>query len=275
MKIRKWIAITLAVLSAFAFTACGNNQKTGATKAETETSEKPITEAPVGVFITYGEDGAYAFVDVETNSVFTAELPLDHMKDKEGNVLKFEDLKDGDQLQFNGNLMMTASIPPMYSGISDVVRLEEGTVDLAEKYYPLIEETMGIEVDPSRIPTCTIESSQSFGDVAAAIYETSYDWSFETENGAVQHDVVNETEDSVNTVFEMEGSSTEGVISFFPNPVKAELFLYTTDGVQEVELIQSGSKYAVTLEAEHTYEIRGKWENGSVTYKFDTKTIKE
>ena len=101
MKIRKWIAITLAVLSAFAFTACGNNQKTGATKAETETSEKPITEAPVGVFITYGEDGAYAFVDVETNSVFTAELPLDHMKDKEGNVLKFEDLKDGDQLQFN------------------------------------------------------------------------------------------------------------------------------------------------------------------------------
>ena len=273
MKLRKLIAITLAVLSVFTFIACGNNQKDKEAKVKTETSEKPIAEAPVGVFITYGEDGAYAFVDMETNSVFTAELPLDHMKDKDGNALKLEDLKDGDRLQFNGKLMMTASIPPMYAGISDVVRLEEGTADIVEKYYPLVEETMGIKADPSMIPTCTIESSQSFGDVAAAIYETSYDWSFETENGGIQHDVVNETEDSVNTVFEMEGSSVEGSISFFPNPTKVELFRYTADGSQEVELTQSGSKYAATLEAGYTYEIQGEWRNGFVTYKFDTKTI--
>ena len=67
---------------------------------------------------------------------------------------------------------------------------------------------------------------------------------------------------------------TTGTCAAAASKAAAEMLL-SGHKVQEVELIQSGSKYAVTLEAEHTYEIRGKWENGSVTYKFDTKTIKE
>lgn len=273
MKFKKLIAITLATVTVFSLAACGTNQKEEpANNQQAELSEDKTEESIIGIFITYGDDGSYGFVDKNTNTVFTAELPLDQIKDNNGNPLHLEDLKDGDELEFHGNIIMTASIPPIYAGITEVVRLEEGTKEVADKYRPMVEEELLIVADPSTIPTCSIETSQSYGDVSTAIYETSYDWNYVTEDGKEQHQVANEVADAELSILDMEGERVEGTITFFPNPVEVTLLLHTADGTEEVALKADKAAYTATLEAGKTYEIQAKWEHGFVNYKFETVT---
>lgn len=245
MKFRKMMAITLSVITVLGLVACG-------TKKENEQAEEvPSTEGPIGIYITYGEEGhEYAFVNPETDQVFLAELPLDQIKDEDGNSLSLEDLHDGDCLQLTGSGIMTASIPPIYAGITEAVRLEEGTKEIEATYRPMVEEMLVETVDPSKTPDCSIEMTQSYGTVSTAIYETE------------------------NEPLKMEEATEEVILKFSSIPSDVKLFVQGENAMEEVELTKSDSGFTAILETDKSYEIQGTWESqGTITYQFETTSI--
>lgn len=266
MKLKKLLAITLSAVTILALGACG---------FKNEAEETPESVETIGIYLTYGEDNeSYAFVDPETDMVFLAELPLENIKDEKGNSLKLEELKDGDKLQLVGPGIMTASIPPIYAGITEAVKVENGSQEIVDKYLPMIEEVLVTTVDPSMIPECSIEMTQSYGTVTSAIYETTYDWTYTDTDGNEQHTTLTDESATANEPFTMEEAVEEVTIHFSTAPSELKIFFHTESGTEEVFAEKSGSSYQTTLEAGTTYEIHGTWENGTVIYKFNTTMAK-
>lgn len=148
MKKRKidWkftIGVTILVL-VMAFLA-GFFWTTVAEQAEIVKQEEAEAEANAisAVYIQVGEllKESY-FVDVDTKTIFTADVPVEGIYNKKGKLIADDVLEIGDIVKIYGDGAMTRSIPAQYSDVTKMQRDGRASLEEVEEYKKMIEERL-------------------------------------------------------------------------------------------------------------------------------------
>lgn len=234
----------------------------------------PKSDKPLGVFMTYGDEGQYyGFVNPKNNNVFLADISK--IEDKKGNPLDLKDLNSGDILEFHGECVETKSDPPIYTKITKVVRIKKELTWVEKQYRKLINEKLDIEKEDSEIPFIAVETVNKQGYVTTGISAASFSWDYKDENGKKQHTESSESTDLNITVVELDKEEVETNIYVSSAPESFKFISYINNNSSEVELSKTPEGYKTTLKPETEYEIQGVWKNGNVKYRFVTKKTEE
>lgn len=256
MRLKKLCAVSLATGMAFSMVGCG---------------DIPKSDKPLGVYITYGDrDQFYGFVDPESENVFIADLPKE-VVDKKGNHLEFEDLESGDVLEMHGKFVTTNSLPPIYSGVTKMVRIKEGGDELEKKYEKIVKDALDVSTDSSEIPYAAVEALNQSGFSTTSIGATSFDWSYKNEKGKEEYTVSDEANDIEPTLITLDKDVVDGNLYLSATPDKLTLTKTSSGkGEETVDLKMDRDAYKFQLSPNVQYKLSGEWKNGKVTYKFNT-----
>lgn len=260
MKLKKLCAVTLAAGMTLTMVGC---------------SDIPKSDKPLGVYITYGDqDQFYGFVDPENETVFMADLPKDVI-DKNGDQLDFEDLESGDVLEMHGKFVTTNSLPPIYSGVTKMVRIKEGGDKLEKKYEKIVKDMLDVTPDESEIPMVALETLNDSGFVTTSVNAASFDWSYKNEKGKEEHTVSSEANDIDPVIVNLDKSEVDANMYLNSTPKKLEIKCVSSKGEEIVDVQKETDSYKMKLSPDAEYTISGEWDNGKVVYKFQTKTAEE
>lgn len=113
-------------------------------QAEIE-KEREESLAIDAMYVEIGSHGEYMFVNVDTETVFQAELPKGQVFKGDGETLAPENISTGDVFRIYGDGAMTMSIPAQYPGVTRMVRIKYGSPEDAEQYSQLLEQ---FQTDP-------------------------------------------------------------------------------------------------------------------------------
>lgn len=281
MKKKNRIIGVLLVSTLILAVGCGKKEDTKDTVEKKE--ETPTVE---GIYLTYGEEQEYyIFADVKQDTLFEAEIPEEHLFDKNGEKLSREDLKAGDRVEIYGNGAVAQSLPPQYAGVTKMIRTEKGDKKTAETYQPLLDEFYQAP-DPSEIPTLSIENYQKLAVVSTSIEPIFYDWSYEKEDGTSdtkKTEAVSVIEQAqAGTLPEMicdtDDRSLKLLFSRKPDQVTVKKWNMETTSEEEFaeDTVTLEGNEAKIKEAEpnSVYEVEAMWENGTVKYGFTVSGAK-
>ena len=101
------------------------------------------SKAIIAMYVEIGSHGDFMFVQNETETVFTAEIPEKHVYELRGDQewkIDRDDLVSGDILKLYGEGVMLESDPGQYPGVTRVVRVSKGEPEDTEKYQERLEE---------------------------------------------------------------------------------------------------------------------------------------
>ncbi|MCF0134056.1 MAG: hypothetical protein HUJ72_09340 [Blautia sp.] len=139
------LAIMIIVLGAMAGNFWGLVAKQAEIEREKEEQQAQIAEENALEAIYVVSDTFWdmdLFVDLETEGIFTASMPTDGIYNRKGVLNRQDILEDGDVVKIYGDGIMTRSEPAQYPGIEKVIRIRRASLEEAQKYKDLIEETM-------------------------------------------------------------------------------------------------------------------------------------
>ncbi|MDO5134771.1 MAG: hypothetical protein Q4D55_01855 [Eubacteriales bacterium] len=83
------------------------------------------------------------FVDMETKTVFRAELPREGIYNREGRLIEGDVLENGDMVRIYGDGILTRSVPADYPGVTKMKRMGRATLEEAQPYQKLADEVLG------------------------------------------------------------------------------------------------------------------------------------
>ena len=282
-KKSRMIGVLLASVLLLA-AGCGKKEDT----KEHTTEKKEETPTVEGIYLTYGEEQEYyIFADVKNNTLFDAEIPEEHLFDKNGEKLSREDLKVGDKVEIYGNGAVAQSLPPQYAGVTKMVRTEIGDKKTAESYQPLIDEFYQAP-DPSEIPMLSIENYQKLAVVSTSIEPIFHDWSYTGEDGTKETKKTEEVpvmqQYQVGALPEIlcdaGDRSLKLLFSRRPDQVTVKRWNMETASQEEAEFTEDtvpldGSEAKIKeAELNSVYEVEAVWENGTVRYGFTVSGAK-
>lgn len=119
--------------------------KTVAREAEKDLAEEARQEAEAIDAICV-EVGDYfkeqVFVDMDTKTVFKAEIPDEGIYNRKGTLIKGDVLEDGDMVRIYGDNVLTEDVPARYPGITKMQRTGRATLAEAEPWQELAQEYM-------------------------------------------------------------------------------------------------------------------------------------
>lgn len=82
------------------------------------------------------------FVDMDTNTVFRAELPKEGIYNRNDKLISGDVLENGDMVKIYGDNVMTRSIPAEYPGVVKMKRIGRATLEEMDKYIKIVDEIM-------------------------------------------------------------------------------------------------------------------------------------
>lgn len=82
------------------------------------------------------------FVDTDTKTIFTAEIPEEGIYNKKGVLVEGDVLEIGDVVKIYGDGRMTYSMPGQYPGVTKMKRVRRASLEEAEKYKKIIQEAL-------------------------------------------------------------------------------------------------------------------------------------
>lgn len=99
------------------------------------------------IYIEYGDVlKEQVFVDMDTEALFTAEIPEEGIRDEKGQPKAGDKLEHGDTVKVYGNGVMGMSLPGVYAGVTKIQRTGHASDDEIEKYEQVVQEVLkGIE----------------------------------------------------------------------------------------------------------------------------------
>lgn len=107
--------------------------------------EARIEEATISAI--YVEAGEYLkqplFVDLKTNTVFSAPVPKEGIYNKKGKLISDDVLENGDKVKLYGDSIITRSIPGKYPGVTKIQRIERASLEETDEYIKLVNELLG------------------------------------------------------------------------------------------------------------------------------------
>lgn len=139
----------LLLLAVFAVIA-GGFWSTVAKQAQMikEEEQQQEAQALTAVFVETGEAFKHqVFVDVETNMIFTAQIPPQGIYNKNGKLVSGEVPEDGDIIKIYGDGVMGTSDPAVYGGVTKMQRIGRTSLEESDKYKKLVEEAFGGTMD--------------------------------------------------------------------------------------------------------------------------------
>lgn len=92
------------------------------------------------MYVEIGSHGDYMFVNVDTETPFTAEFPTGQVFRENGEKLSREQISTGDVFRIYGDGAMTMSLPAQYPGVTRMVRIKYGSPEDAEQYNEILEQ---------------------------------------------------------------------------------------------------------------------------------------
>lgn len=95
----------------------------------------------------YVEAGEYLkqplFVDMNTNTIFSAPVPKEGIYNKKGRLIPDDVLENGDKVKIYGDGAMTRSIPGKYPGVTKMQRIGRASLEETDEYIKLVNEMFG------------------------------------------------------------------------------------------------------------------------------------
>ena len=82
------------------------------------------------------------FVDMDTKTVFKAEIPSEGIYNRNGKLIEGDVLENGDMVKIYGDNIMTRSIPAQYPGVTKMKRMGRATLEELEPYLEIVKEIM-------------------------------------------------------------------------------------------------------------------------------------
>lgn len=130
--------VVMAMLAGFFWT-------TVAEQAEIVKQEEAEAEANAisAVYIQVGEllKESY-FVDINTQTIFTTDVPTEGIYNKNGKLIAEDVLEIGDIVKIYGDGAMTRSIPAQYPGVTKMQRDGRASLEEVEEYKQMVEERL-------------------------------------------------------------------------------------------------------------------------------------
>lgn len=109
--------------------------------------EEEAHEEALAVSAIYLETGELLkqqlFVDMDSKTVFTAEIPRDGIYNKNGKLIPEDVLENGDMVKIYGDGKMTRSMPGNYANVTKMQRIGRADLEETESYKKIVEE-MGL-----------------------------------------------------------------------------------------------------------------------------------
>lgn len=98
------------------------------------------TQAVSAVYIETGELlKQKVFVDMNTEMIFTADIPEKGIYNKNGKLIPDDVLENGDMVKIYGDGKITRSLPGQYPGVTKMQRIGRATLEEADKYIKIVE----------------------------------------------------------------------------------------------------------------------------------------
>lgn len=116
--------------------------------AEKMREEEALQEASA-ISAIYVETGGFLkmsmFVDLETGTVFNADIPAEGIYNKNGKLAEGDVLELGDTVKIYGDGIMTRSDPAKYPGVTKMERTGRASLEDTQKYLDEVEKRYGTE----------------------------------------------------------------------------------------------------------------------------------
>lgn len=253
------------------------------TGTDNQTDVFPEHEAePISaMYVTFGEEGGYVFIGEETASVFTASFP-EEILDVNGNIIKKEQLINGNVVKIYGNGIMAESYPGQYHGVTKMEVIEEGNPSDADQYKDIIDSIYQ-EPDPAEPPMLGIEYTTESAVISAGANRGGYEWAYTDKNGESQSvktdsahilqwtemiDVRLENPTDLTLHFSKEPK--EVVVVRWSEELKGTESEEYPEGEEVVVEVVDNKYMLKAVEAGYIYQVTGSWDNGSVEFGFIT-----
>lgn len=82
------------------------------------------------------------FIDMDTKTVFRAEIPKEGIYNRKGKLIQGDVLENGDMVKIYGDNVMTRSIPAEYPGVVKMQRTGRATLEEMDEYIKIADEIM-------------------------------------------------------------------------------------------------------------------------------------
>ena len=80
------------------------------------------------------------FVDMDTKTVFTAEIPRGGIYNKNGKLIPEDVLENGDMVKIYGDGKITRSMPGIYANVTKMQRIGRADLEEVESYKKIVED---------------------------------------------------------------------------------------------------------------------------------------
>lgn len=102
-------------------------------------------QAVEAIVLTYGEMlKKTVFVDMETDQIFSCEVPREGIFNRNGVLIRGDVLDYGDMVRIYGDGEMKGEEPPYeLGGIEKMERIGRATLDVAKEYQDIVDERLG------------------------------------------------------------------------------------------------------------------------------------
>jgi uncharacterized membrane protein affecting hemolysin expression len=108
-----------------------------------EEEAKEEQEAISAIYVNTGEYLKQGiFVDMNTQTVFTADVPSAGIYNKNGTLIAGDVLEDGDKVKIYGDGQITRSKPGQYNNITKMQRIGRASLEEADTYKKIAEEAL-------------------------------------------------------------------------------------------------------------------------------------
>ena len=132
------------ILLAAVFLFIGGSFWSMVSKQAQQMKEEEAAQEESAISAIYIEKGGLLkqqfFVDMETETVFTANIPSEGIYNKKGKLIEDDVLENGDMVKIYGDNIMTRSLPAQYPGVTKIQRNGRASLEETQKYQELIEE---------------------------------------------------------------------------------------------------------------------------------------
>lgn len=110
--------------------------------------EEEAAEEAAALCAIYIEAGEFlkqqVFVDMESETIFTSDIPKDGIYNKNGKLIPEDVLEDGDMVKIYGDGIMTRSLPGKYVNVTKMQRIGRADLEKAQKYRQIVEDMTGM-----------------------------------------------------------------------------------------------------------------------------------
>ena len=137
--------VGMVILVAVLVAICGSFWKVVGIQAEKDKEEekRQESEAIRAICIEAGDLlKEQVFVDMDTKTIFKADIPDEGIYNRNGKLISGDVLENGDMVKIYGDNVMTDSTPAEYPGVTKMQRIGRATLEEAQPYQELVQETL-------------------------------------------------------------------------------------------------------------------------------------